>query len=335
MNQRTKEQLLDYVLGALDAKDRAEVEQLLADRPQWRQELDQIKRGLRPLAEISNDVEPPADLARRTCSLVDSHVEAHRVCPASMGLTAAMQSESIAGGQGKVAEVVVAAGIFMALALLFFPAISNSRQLARLTQCHNNLRQLGLAMAAYSDRNSGGYFPGIPSTGNRAFAGIYGPMLRDAGYLVNSSLLICPSSRLADDRDFFEVPTLEQVDVAADVELVTIRRLAGGSYGYNLGYADHGVLRSPRNTGRSYFALMADAPSPSRAGYQSSNHSGRGRQNLLFEDGSIRYVSVSPMDDYADHPFRNHFGVVAAGVNDYDAVIAPSYMPPFIHFVSQ
>ncbi len=76
---------------------------------------------------------------------------------------------------------------------------------------------------------------------------------------------------------------------------------------------------------------MSDAPVVLPDGHQSSNHRGLG-QNLLFEDGSIRYVVGSP--DYADHPFRNHFGVVEAGVNDYDAVIAPSPVPPLIRFIS-
>ena len=327
VNQRAKDRLLDYALGALSAEERAEVERRLGE-PDWRRELDRIKQQLQPLADYCEDIEPPLDLAGRTCSLVDSHIQAQRVCPNTVGLTAAMQPGSSAAGQGRAAEFIVAAGVFLALGLLFFPAVSNSRQLARRTQCSNNLRQLGLAMAVYSEQDSGGYFPCIPPSGKRAFAGIFGPTLYDSRYLVDSSLLICPSSRLAENRNEFEIPSLDRVDAATERELIGIRRRAGGSYGYNLGYVDGGVLRSSRNFRRAYFAIMADAPSLSLAGYQSSNHNGLG-QNLLFEDGSIRYMVGPPSDDHADHPFRNHFGVVEAGVNDYDAVIATSFVPPF------
>ncbi len=251
MKDRVREQLLDYVLGALDAEKREEVERQLDDCPQWRDELAEIQRGLQRLSDFREDVDPPKGLAKRTCSLVDSQVKVHRVCPASVGLTAAMQPGVVSTGQGRIAEVVVSAGIFLALGLLFFPAVSNSRYVARLTQCHNNLRLLGVALATYCDRDAGDFFPAIPSTGKRAFAGIYGPMLRDAGYLRTPSLLICPSSGLVDSRDDFYIPSLDEVDAASELELVAIRRRAGGSYGYNLGYVEDGVLRSPRNAADS------------------------------------------------------------------------------------
>ena len=45
--------------------------------------------------------------------------------------------------------MVVAAGIFIAASLLFFPAMNQSRFAARLTGCKNNLRQVGLGLDMY------------------------------------------------------------------------------------------------------------------------------------------------------------------------------------------
>jgi hypothetical protein len=223
------------------------------------------------------------------------------------------------------------AGICLAGAMLFFPVISQSRYAARLQACQNNLRELGFALVDYSEKVGQGHFPEVPITGNRAVAGIYAPVLLDAGYLTDESKVICPSSTLAQQADAWELASLDEIDQASGRTLVLIQRSIGGSYGYSLGVFVNGRHRAPRNLGRKHFALMADAPSLQLAGHRSTNHGGRG-DNILFEDGHIQYVIESRHE--GDHPFVNRLGWMEAGVDADDAVVAPSFAPPFVTNVS-
>ena len=341
MNERIRQQLLDYAVGALDDDEHAQIERRIAADPALQEELELVIDQLSPLIGVDEDIEPPPRLAERTSALVDAHADSERHdssanpkhSDAGFGVDDAhvMRPAPIVLSQGRVGEFLVATGMFMAVALLFFPAISNSRHMARIAQCHNNLRQLGIAMSIYSDL-SGGYFPAVPASGNRAFAGVYGPILRDSGHLINEQLLFCPSTSLISTGDQFAIPSLADIDGADPQQLVSLRRFAGGSYGYNIGVFERGVYRPARNVGRSHFAMMADAPAISLAGYLSLNHGGKGL-NLLYEDGRVQYVVQPDADEYLDHPFRNHLGVVEPGVTKDDAVIAPGYAPPFSHLV--
>ncbi len=195
----------------------------------------------------------------------------------------------------------------------------------------DNLRELGIALVDYSEKAGQGHFPEVPTEGNRAVAGIYAPVLLDAGYLTDENRIICPSSALAREADTWELPTLNQIDQASGRLLMLFHRSMGGSYGYSLGVVDNGRHRAPRNLGRTYFALMADAPSLQLAGHRSTNHGGRG-DNILYEDGHIRYVVES--NAQGDDPFLNRLGWIEAGIDPDDAVVAPGFVPPFVTQVS-
>ena len=328
MNDRIREQLLGYLLGALDDVERLEVEQQLETNPNWRDELESLALSLEPLAESYEEFEPPAGLAARTCSLIASR---WKVTPAGKGLHPVTRAEVRGGSRWSIADVVVMAGICLAGAMLFFPVISQSRYAARLQACQNNLRELGFALIDFSEKAGQGYFPEVPIEGNRAVAGIYAPVLLDAGYLTDESRLICPSSALAQGADAWQLPTLGEIDRASGRTLLLIQRSIGGSYGYNLGVVVNGRHRAPRNLGRTHFALMADAPSLQLAGHRSTNHGGRG-DNILYEDGHIRYVVESRSE--GDDPFVNRLGWMEAGIDADDAVVAPSFTPPFVTTVS-
>jgi hypothetical protein len=318
MTPAIREQLLGFLLGALEPAELEAVRQQLEVHPEWRDELERLEREVLPLTQIEQELEPPADLAERTCALVGAHSQQEYLSAA--GCRAPESRASLA-------DFVVAAGIFLSAALLFFPAISNSRHLARRTLCQDNLRRIGLALAEYCDQAGHGYFPLVPAAGPRAFAGIYAPVLLDSGYLLDTRVLICPSSGLAWRGETFRVPSLAEIDGAGIAHLVRLRQFAGGSYGYNLGIVVEGRYGAPRNRGRSYFALAGDAP---HGGFAStaSRHGGPG-QNLLFEDGQVRYLVDRADASVLDDPFRNRLGMVEAGIGEDDAVIAPSFAPPF------
>ena len=328
MNDRIREQLLGYLLDALDDAERIDVEQQLEANPELRDELESLALTLEPLAETYEEFEPPARLAERTCSLIAA---CSSVTPVGKKLNPATRAEVRGRNRWSIADVVVMAGICLSGAMLFFPAISQSRYAARLQACQDNLRELGFALVDYSEKAGQGRFPEVPTEGNRAVAGIYAPVLIDAGYLTDETRIICPSSALAQREESWKMPSLEEIDQSSGRSLVRIQRSIGGSYGYNLGVVVNGHHRAPSNLGRTHFALMSDAPSLQLAGHRSTNHGGRG-DNILYEDGHIRYVVES--SPAGDDPFVNRLGWMEAGLDINDSVVAPSFTPPFVNNVS-
>ena len=92
-------------------------------------------------------------------------------------------------------------------------------------------------------------------------------------------MLVCPDSRLAEDRQFV-IPTLAQVEATpqSDEELKQLQETMGGSYGYTLGFQQNGAYYPTRNLRRANFALASDAPSPWLPNHQSENHDRHGTE---------------------------------------------------------
>lgn len=328
MNESLRELLLGYLLDALDEVERTKVEQKLATNERWRAELEHLETSLEPLAETFEEFEPPLDLVERTCNLIDDHAETFEA--AAGGLSPAKPRVPVfaVSSPWSLADMVVAIGVCAVAALLFFPAISNSRYAAQLTACQNNLRQIGLAMADFSDKAGAGYFPGVPSSGNRAFAGVYAPILADAGYLTDSRILVCPAEPLSAQFSDFRIPTLQEIDTADQVSIRPLQEMSGGSYGYSLGVIVAGKHEPPRNLGRDSFPLMSDAPLIYSATLPNGHHWGKGL-NMLFEDGHVQFLEIHDPRLSNDDPFRNRLGEVEAGLDRDDAVIGRSVAPPF------
>jgi anti-sigma-K factor RskA len=61
--------LIGYVLGALTAKETAELEERLREDPDLQRRLEIVRLAVRPLAGGS-DLNTPPDLAARTCRMV-------------------------------------------------------------------------------------------------------------------------------------------------------------------------------------------------------------------------------------------------------------------------
>lgn len=329
VNDRTREQLLGYLLGALEDAERDEVERQFEHHPEWRDELDSLGTAVELLAETYIEHEPPAGLAAQTCRAIEDQ----QAVPATCAFPTSLSGDAPARSHWSMADVVVLAGICLAAAMLFFPAIAQSRYAARIAACQNQLRQLGMSLVDYSEKAGAGYFPAIPTEGNQSFAGRYGPELMDAGYLTDCQNVVCPSSTMAGEFRNFRMPTLVQIDEASGAALIVMQRQAGGSYAYSLGVVVDGQHRAVRNQGRTHYALMADAPNLRLPDYRSTNHGGRG-QNFLYEDGHVQYVVQFWTDATQDHPFVNWLGWTEAGIGINDSVIAPSPSPPFVTHVS-
>lgn len=334
MADRVEQQLLGYLLDALDESEQEQIREQLAVDPALRQQLGQLRKSLRPLESSLVTFSPPAGLAERTCRFVaeydSSAAEVIEGATYEEVVSPALSSDPLAEADAPVGvtggwswrDLAVAAAIVAAASLLLFPAIENSRFNTQVHACRDNLRLLGHALGQYSQQHRD-YFPPVPQEGPLASAGAFAPVLAGMGYLESPRWVVCPASSLAAEPDF-KIPSLEEVAAAND-ELRRRRLLGrlGGSYGYSLGFVEDGHYHSPRNLRRASFALMSDAPSNRLSGYQSVNHRGRG-QNVLFEDFHVEFLTTPQPDNLSDNFFTNDRGEVAPGQHRNDSVITGS-----------
>jgi len=328
MSDSAKEQLLGYLVGALDDAQREEIELRLKSDPRFRREADLLRGQIQPLERLREDCTPPPGLAKRTCRLVAS--EAAAASRPDSRPTPMSEEAAPASWVGRISwlDIVVAATVFIAAFVLTPPAIQYSRSRARETACKDNLREVGRALISYSDGHDG-CFPQVPTKGPGAAAGIYAPMLKEVNLLTDDKRVVCPGSSLAQQQSH-RIPTTDELQAASPEELRHLRATMGGSYGYSLGYMLDGVYFPVRNQRRPHFALMADTPVTDGRNRQTLNHDGRG-QNVLFEDGHVDFATSSLANPLTGDIFSNDDGAMAAGIHIEDSVIGPSATPPVIY----
>ena len=317
-----KDQLIGYLLDALEPQEHEQVEAQLNSDPQLKRDLELLARSLRPLAADKEHFDPPAGLAERTCVYV-----ADRAVQVSPAAAAPVYTPR----QWSLTDMVVAAGIFLAAAMLFFPAVRQSRFAARVTQCQENLRQVGMGLYNYSLMH-GGFFPDVPLKGHCAAAGVVAVRLHDLRLLDQPHILICPASNLADRSAKFRIPTMAELHAAQGAQLTRLHRQMAGSLGFNLGYVADGKYHSARNLHRPRYALVADSPS-TEPPYRSLNHGGCG-QNVLFEDLHVQYLTTCRARGCRDDFYTNDEGLVGPGLHMNDAVIGPSHTRPVLRTVT-
>lgn len=324
-----QENLLGYLLGALDGPDHEKIRLQLENDPQLRAELSELESKLIPLEEERWQHEPPAGLAAATCKMVAQHSAQATPRNAKPYRTQGMSRSDMSEWNPRkhgwdMVDAVVAAGIFIAAAMLFFPAIANSRQQSRQLACQNNLRQASMGLQLYGANNRG-VFPYIPTQGKTSVAGYYAPQLVESGYLTQNASFLCPSSQLASQNyNSFSVPSIEEIEAAEGEELINLQQTMGGSYTYSMGHMEHGQHRATRNRGRSYFPIMADGFESSPGAGSVSAHGGRGI-NVAFEGGNVRYI----VNLTRQHPyFVSDRGLVEAGTHVNDPVLGHSWSRP-------
>lgn len=325
-----RDDLIGYVLGALDASEEDQIRDKVKRDATLGQELEVVKRALRPLSWVRDDeVDPPGDLVSRTCSQLDSvplMSESDRSVSLPVGADFTAQpcdGRPVAEREWVMADLVVAVGVCFAAACLFFPAIANSRWRSQIAGCQHNMRDVGMALIDYSG-GPGGYFPQIPASGKLSVAGIYAPKLIERGFLQDGRVFLCPGKS---NTMVVKIPRIQDIVAARGPQLVTLHRTMGGDYAYPLGFVEQGRLRGIRNQARSTAALLSDAPLENTPNFIVGSH-GRG-QNVLFQDGHVKYMLTrhSPANQQ-DDLFFNDQGFVQAGLHAQDFVLAPSPISP-------
>ena len=328
MNNPSSQDLLGYMLGALEPEEHQQIEFQIDEDPALREELDLVRRQVAVLDQLDPPGTPPAGLARRTCesiSVLTSTSSFPRVAssgnppakPEKGRWFSSRREAGTAGRRGSLMDFVIVAAVVLLLAAIILPAINNSRYHSRLLACQNNLRTVGTGLLEYSSNFGGEYIP-IPESGNQAFAGIHAPTLLSTGFVNDPSVFSCAGTGRAENR---MIPTLDEIKVARGQLLRKLQKLAGGDFAYSLGQMVNGRYTAGRNENRSHYLILADAPGFDQPGRASTNHSGYG-QNAFFEDGHIQFLK-SPVVD-GDAIYENEWGAIAPGVHATDIVVAPS-----------
>ncbi len=325
-----RETLLGYLLGALDPSEQSRVEQLVSEDPRLREEVGRLRKLLEEMGmgDQPEITEPPANLADRTVEAVLQNAPDAADVPVSLppvrGPRLELGSSPL---QYRLSDWLMLASILVIVAGLMFPMVLDARDKARRLACEDNLRTVGQALHEYGQQHPEHRLPEVASQGNRGVAGVYAPQLISNQLIDQPRTFICPSSRLAETRGHWRVPTLEELDQALGPTLIFYQETMGGSYGYHLGRIEDGRLVPASDLRRANFILAGDAPNPNGPLRRSMNHGIRG-QNFLYEDGSVRFVVtvISPGDD----PFVNRDGLAAAGIGPDDSVVGASSQRPLL-----
>ncbi len=326
MNLR-REQLLGYLLGALERAEQEQVEQELAVNARLRDELAEMKAALDKvgLSDPPEPIEPPAGLAERTCLFVVQQSEE---------LTVSLPPEQNAtGGQRSytLTDLLVAASILVMLGALIFPSLARSRFLAQMVACQNNVRQMGIAMWLDSESRPDRSYLRVPYEQSQAVVvGMTASSLVKNQFVESPDTAVCPTSDQGGLVPNYPMPMPEQLFYARGEELRRLQRLVGGSYAYPLGYIRSGQIVPTRNMYRENYCLIAEPPQWDGS---SRNHDGRGG-NMFFEDGHFCWVDANAYPPLADDPYRNRMGQpLAAGVDIHDAVLGAGDMRPLVPIV--
>ncbi len=308
-----REDLLGYLLGALDPDEMARVDRAIRQDRELADELRALQAALVPLESERDAYDPPPGLAERTIRMV----ETHRAVPRNLA------TKSSRFRHVDALATIASVGI---IAMLVFPALLTSRFRAQVQQCQSNLLALGTQLMSYADAQPDRSYPALSQSGKLAFAGAPAVELREHGLLdQDTRILVCPGVR-RDSSSWLGIPSRDELLAAEGAQLHQLQARAGGDYGWYLGVIDGGRFQAPRHRGRSFFVVASDAPSNNLSHLASPNHGGVG-WNVLYDDMHVDFIKARDVEQCADDPLRNHLGLVAAGVGGNDSVVARSGTP--------
>jgi hypothetical protein len=238
---------------------------------------------------------PPAGLADRALALVALHIRDRRPMPARRPVLGTDREPVFAPSRWGRVDVLIAASILIVVGGLGVSGIGRVQKQHAQIVCQNNLRGLHYGLAEYSLAHDG-RFPQIVDRPPNNVARAFVPLLQDAGFLSPAGLPACPMVTVADNEP------------------------NAGGYAYSLGVrGPDGQLEGLRRTDADLLPIAADQPVPLSHG---TGH------NVLFVGGNVRFTTSPNVGVGGDHIFLNQAGIVAAGLNLHDTVLAGAHSSP-------
>ncbi len=332
-----REQLIRYLLGELDDEERRELRRLLQENPELRQELAHLRECFAANQDVGGEPLPPRQLAERTAERVTNSddEELELVSQRAMAMRAA--GEPPAGVLGwSLADLAVAFGVMLAMSMLVFPALRDSRNGTRRTVCQHNQAELGFLVFQHA-QDHGDY---LPQVGPNEKGGIYVVRLVEEGYIQPdelAKLLICPASPVANEiragRLKIQIPDAETLRRMSPAQLTEFAATASPCFAYRFPYQIGGEYRYIRNEHLALSPVISDT-SGSMQNPMTPNHGGAIVQ-VLCQDGSVRTFTTYKLPGFDDDVYHNDLGIVAAGLGKHDVVLGPSNASPGLGIVSQ
>jgi hypothetical protein len=318
-----EENLIGYLLNALDPATERDVETYLRERPEAGKQLEKLRLALAPLEADRDTIDPPADLASRTLT----RVEALRPAPAA---PASLLTAPPAGFTWwRRPDVLVAAVLLFAALGIGAPGLVKIIEGTRARSvCSNQMRDAYTSLVDYSQLH-GGNFPRAEDQPRHNVAGVYVPILNDAGVLPPNFSTRCPSK----GEPGAAVRTMRDLEQMPQEEFDALAPRLSGCYSYSLGYRDaQGQLHGLRADDGDDLPLLSDRP---LTGEESADCTGvrcnspnHGGQNVLYIGGYVRFHKSPNVGRGGDHIFLNRKNEVKAGVDPSDTVLGMSADQP-------
>jgi prepilin-type processing-associated H-X9-DG protein len=324
-----REQLIRYLLGELDEDERREVRALLRENPELQQELAHLRECFSANQDDDFVPPPPGGLAERITDTI-SNSDEYELEQLARAKKMSAPSEPPVGFLGwSLADLTVAGGVVIAVSMLLFPAIRESREGTRRTVCEHNQSQVGFTLAQYTENNNG-YLPPI---GPRENAGMFVVRLLKKGHVQPVQLqewLVCPSSPVANNfRTVVRliIPTADQLEKMSPRGEAELAAIINPCYAVPIPYRnedrEYCYLRNQRS---EYVPVFSDA-STEPGGAIALNHGGLFIQ-VLYQDGHVKTHTNTVRLDHGDNIFRNNRGDVAVGDGPNDVVLARCNVKP-------
>src|SRR6478672_547170 len=152
-----RELLISYLLGELNAAERQDLEAQLQESPQLRAELAELRSCF--AANQDDDLfapDAPTGLASRTAGLVVGGEGPSESAILRREAALSQAGDPPSGILGwSLADLTVAGGVMLAVSMLLFPALRNSRDGTRQVGCQNHLRQMSVLIGGYAEDHGG------------------------------------------------------------------------------------------------------------------------------------------------------------------------------------
>jgi hypothetical protein len=327
------ENLVGYILKALDTETQREVESYLRAQPEAAKKLEQLRQALQPLAADREAPVPPAGLRIRTLARVAEY--RCRDLPRVL-VAPPIRSRSPARSWWRRADVLVAAALLLVVLPLIPPGLNQLRHQRYVRECQNKLRNVYTALITYSQLHDGA-LPRLEEEPPRHVAGIFVPILWDEGLLDREVSMNCPGTG-SPPQALVSLEELQRVHATSPEQFMDCARRLSGCYAYTLGYRDSerrltGLRFDPAEANNDYLPIMADRPPFNQTNYLSApavnspNHDGAG-QNVLYMSGRTafckdRMAGVNRKDIYLNRERRPE-----AGLDKWDGVVGGSGFHP-------